>query len=411
MTSHHPPFHPAGQTALLTHVRDLSNLDAAAAGKALAAMEPRTAGQVLRVMSPVLLDEVLASASVETAALLGERIPPLVAAQRTQRHTFGAGTVGRLMDPPLAILPQSLTVAEVKAALRPIVLTEFVTYAYLVDEEQRLTGVLVMRDLLFADERAAVTSIMVPSPEYLEPETKVVEAMRQVAALHFPVYPVCDAERRVIGLVRGARLFESQAYEITSQAGRLVGVEQHEHSATPIVQSFRRRHPWLQLNLLTALLAGAVVSYFRDTIGQVVILAAFLPVLAGQAASSGGQALAVTVRAMLLGQLQRGASWRAVRKEATLGLLNGVLVGLSAALGMYLLARRHGDRNALPLAAVVLVAMTGACFVSGAAGALVPLALRRIGADPAMASNIFLTTASDVTSLSLLLGLATWFVL
>jgi len=114
---------------------------------------------------------------------------------------------------------------------------------------------------------------------------------------------------------------------------------------------------------------------------------------------------------MILGQLKRGSGARAVRKEALLGLANGVIVGLIAGLGMYLLASHHGYANAISLAFVVVGAMASSCVLSGISGALVPLTLRHMGADPAMASTIFLTTATDVASIGLLLGLATWLVL
>jgi magnesium transporter len=403
-------FLPTEQSTLLTLVRDLSNAESREAAARLAAMPAETVAKVLRAMSPVTVDRVLAAAPDGGAALTA-LVPAHVTAQWAFDRTFLPGTVGRLMDPPVGVLSDRLSVAQAKLALRDVVRTEFVTYGYLVDEQQRLSGVLVMRDLLFAEDDTPVADIMVRAPFSLHPETPLMEAMNEVVVHHFPVYPVCDDAQRVVGLVRGYRLFESQAFEIISQAGRMVGVGRHEQSSTPLWQSFKLRHPWLQLNLLTALMAGSVVSFFRDAIDQIVVLAAFLPVLAGQAGNTGGQALAVTVRAMILDQLKRGSGARAVRKEALLGLANGAFVGLVAGLGMYLLAAHQGEGNALSLAFVVVGAMATSCALSGISGALVPLTLRRLGADPAMAASIFLTTATDIASIGLLLGLATWLVL
>jgi magnesium transporter len=338
-------------------------------------------------------------------------VPHHVATQWEKNRSFHEGAVGRLMDPPVGLVAAGLTVGEAKAELQKIVRAEFVTYGYVVDAGERLIGVLVMRDLLFADDATPVLDIMVPQPFSLRPETPVMDAMKEVLAHHFPVYPVCDGDGRILGLVRGYRLFESQAFQIITQAGRMVGVENEEQISTPLLRSFKFRHPWLQLNLLTAFVAGAVVSIFQDTIDQIVVLASFLPVLAGQSGNTGCQALAVTLRAMTLGELKSNAAARAVRKEALLGLANGLLVGVSAGLGMYLLAAQQGNENSLALALIVVAAMTGSCAVSGISGALVPLALRRLGADPATASSIFLTTATDVASMGLLLGLATWLLL
>ncbi|WP_447975450.1 magnesium transporter [Nitrospira sp. Kam-Ns4a] len=119
----------------------------------------------------------------------------------------------------------------------------------------------------------------------------------------------------------------------------------------------------------------------------------------------------MTLRGLTLGELQAGREKRLVSKEALLGLLNGLLVGLTAGLGMYLYASFQHHEAAVLLAAVVFLAMVGSCVVSGVSGALVPLILKRAGADPATASSIFLTTATDVASMGLFLALATWLVL
>jgi magnesium transporter len=241
----------------------------------------------------------------------------------------------------------------------------------------------------------------------LAPETPLLEAARLVVARHFPVYPVRDAGGRLVGIVRGRTLFEEQALEIAAQPGAMVGVEKEERLSTPWPRSLRFRHPWLQLNLLTAFLAAAVVGVFQGTIDRLVVLAVFLPVLAGQSGNTGCQALAVTLRGLTLGELRRGGGSRLLLKEALLGLLNGALVGATAGLGMYVVARSQGNPAPALLAGVVLLAMVGSCVVSGLAGVLIPLTLRRVGADPATASSIFLTTATDVTSMGLFLGLAT----
>ena len=158
---------------------------------------------------------------------------------------------------------------------------------------------------------------------------------------------------------------------------------------------------------MTAFVAGAVVAVFQDTVDRLVILALFLPVLAGQSGNTGCQALAVTLRGMTLGELKSGGERALITKEASLGALNGVFTGLVAGLGMYIVASLQHNPNALLLSIVVWVALVGSCVASGVSGALVPLTLKRFGFDPATASSIFLTTATDVVSMGMLLGLAT----
>jgi magnesium transporter len=149
-----------------------------------------------------------------------------------------------------------------------------------------------------------------------------------------------------------------------------------------------------------------VVGLFQGTIDRLLILTIFLPVLAGQSGNTGSQALAITLRGIVLGELRPGMEAALVRKEALLGLLNGALVGLVAALGMYAVATSQHSLSAPMLSAVVFLAMIGSCVISGIFGAIVPLTLKRFGADPVTASTIFLTTATDVTSMGMLLGLA-----
>jgi magnesium transporter len=316
------------------------------------------------------------------------------------------GTVGRLMEPPPAVFAPDATVAEVIAALRPVVSHTLVTYVFVVDAERHLVGLVAFRELAFAQQGQQLCEIMVARPFSLRPETAVIDAMNEVVTRHYPVYPVSDAEGHLVGVVRGAVLFEEQAFEISAQAGSMVGVEKEERLTTPWQRALKFRHPWLQLNLVTAFIAAAVVGTFQDTVNRIVILAIFIPVLSGQCSNTGCQALAVTLRGMTLGQLKAGRARALLWKEAWLGFLNGSLTGLVAGAGMFWVAHHQAHPQALLLAVITFVAMAGSCAVSGLAGAAVPLGLRRLGADPATASSIFLTTATDVVSMGLFLGLA-----
>jgi magnesium transporter len=326
-------------------------------------------------------------------------------------HEYPEGSVGRLMERPLAVFRPETTVAQATENLRELVQRALITYIFVTDGDRRLVGVAAFRDLLFAHPDQTLDEVMLRDPFSFRPSLELVDAMKAAVTKHFPAYPVTDAEGRLVGMLRGAALFERQAFEISAQAGSMVGVDKEERVATPWSRSFRFRHPWLQLNLLTAFIAAAVVGFFQDTIDQLVVLAAFLPVLAGQSGNSGCQALAVTLRSMTLGELRAGGARKILVKEALLGLLNGALVGLVAGAGMWFYARSQDTGNPLLLGAIVWCAMVGSCVASGIAGSIVPLTLKRLGADPATASSIFLTTATDVASMGLLLGLATVIVL
>ena len=365
--------------------------------------------QTLQTVRIAAAMDILSGFDEERRRAILDQLPPELATQWSLNLTFPPDTVGRLMESPKAVFRPGTTVAAATEKIRKLVKQAFITYGFVFDPDQdnRLVGVITFRDLLVSDDSALLGDIMLKNPFYLTPEMPLKDAWKAVLNKHFPVYPVCNATGTLIGLVRGSSLFEEQAIEISLQAGTMVGVDKEERLATPWARSLKFRHPWLQLNLLTAFLAAAVVGVFQGTIDRLVILAMFLPVLAGQSGNTGCQALAVTLRGMTLGELRRGTERMLVLKEGLLGLANGALVGISAGLGMYVVARGQHNPEALTLAFVVWAAMVGSCVTSGLSGALIPMALRRAGADPATASSIFLTTATDIASMGMLLGLAT----
>jgi magnesium transporter len=328
-----------------------------------------------------------------------------------EAQKFDEDHVGRLMEPVVALVGPDETVRMAVDKLREWVHEALITYAYVVDDEDHLLGVLVMRDLLLADPDDLLKNVMLTEPFSLRPDMTVEDAMKEVVYRHYPVYPVCDGDGRLVGIVQGYMLFEQQHFEISAQAGQMVGVDKEEHATTDWHRSFRMRHPWLELNLVTAFVAAFVVSLFEDTIAQVVVLAAFLPVLAGQSGNTGCQSLAVTIRGMTLNEFKPGVFHKALIKETLLGTLNGAVVGLVAAAAMVAYAIFSGADQPLMLGLVVFLAMTGACVASGMTGVLVPITLQRLGADPATASSIFLTTATDVVSMGLFLWLANILVL
>ena len=318
-----------------------------------------------------------------------------------------AGTVADLMTPVVGVFSPNTTVAQATEALREQTRTAFITYLYIADPQGKLLGLVVMREMLLAKPDTTLAEIMLRDPFTLERGMPLPDALKKALHMHFPVYPVVDTERRLVGLVRGAELFANRAIEISGQSGSMVGVNNEERLATSLPTSLKLRHPWLQVNLLTAFLAAAVVGMFEGTLSRLVILAVFLPVMAGQTGNTGCQALAVALRGMTLGEVNASNQGAMIRKEMMLGFLNGLLVGITAGAGMAFYANMQGLENPLKFGLVVVLAMVAACTASGIAGAIIPLTLKRLGADPATASSIFLTTASDITSMGIFLGLAT----
>jgi magnesium transporter len=327
--------------------------------------------------------------------------------RKSKTSPYPEGSIGDLMEPPLAVFVPEQTVGDAIESIRELVKTQIITYAWILEADGKLVGVITMRDLLFNERATKLGDVMLKSVFALKTTMPLLDAMKLTLDKHYPVYPVVDDDGRLAGMVRGQTMFEAQAVELSAQAGEMVGVTKEERLATPWPRSLLFRHPWLQLNLLTAFVAAAVVGAFEGTLEKIVLLAVFLPVLAGQSGNTGCQALAVTLRGMTLGELKPGGTMHAATKEAILGLCNGALVGVTAGAGMFVYAYISHNPQALMLAVVTFLAMVVACVISGISGVLVPTTLQRLGADPATASSIFLTTATDVVSMGAFLGLAT----
>ena len=392
---------------LAAKCNELGAADAAANLSELSAAE---CAEVLRGLLPNIAQDILSHLPARKVREILAATPDNIAKTWRLESNYPEDSVGSLMEQPFGVFRPDDTVGETIEKLREISKEHFITYCFITESSGRLVGVVTMRDLLLNAHERSLRDVMLRDIFSLKPDEPLLDAMKATMNRHYPVYPVCK-DGELVGLVRGQALAEAQAFELSAQAGSMVGVEKEERLATPVWRSFLFRHPWLQLNLLTAFIAAAVVGLFENTLEQIVLLAVFLPVLAGQSGNTGCQALAVSLRAMTLGELKKGKEWKAVVKEATLGLANGALVGLTAGAGMVVYA--YMMKNPVPwkLGGIVFLAMIGSCVVSGACGALVPTVLRRLGADPATASSIFLTTATDVVSMGLFLGLATWLIL
>lgn len=388
----------------------VARLDTQTAIETLDLEEPSDAARILSALPPARANRILAEMSEESRERIIEAAPP--GTDWSDSLRYPEGSVGRLIEDPPAVFRSGTSVATAIDVLRETIRQRMVVYLFVVDALNRLIGVVAFRELLYAERNQTLDQVMLRAPFTLKPQTSLVDAMREVVTRHYPVYPICEEDGTLVGQVRGQVLFEQQAFEISAQAGAMVGVESEERLATPLMRSFKFRHPWLQINLLTVFIAAAVVGAFQTTIDKIVVLAMFLPVLGGQSGNLGCQSLAVTLRGMTLGELKGVPVVKLIGKEALLGALNGAVTGALAGVAMYIVASRHPEHGSpFMLAILTMVSMIVACVVAGTSGTSIPLILRRMGADPATASSIFLTTMTDVVSMGTFLALVTWLVL
>lgn len=313
--------------------------------------------------------------------------------------------IQNIMQEPVVVLAPEYSVAQAVATIRATPRERLYTYPMVTDKKGRLVGLCVMRDLIVADAKAKIADIMLTKFLSLQQGLGVHDALKRIKGMEIPEYPVISRNGKLRGVVRAASLHELEEARLTATPGRMVGVAEGEIVATPFLPSVKSRLPWLMINLLTAFAAGLVVGNYQDTIDRVVLLAAFLPVLAGQSGNTGAQALAITLRTLERSggtEFYSAALW----KELRLGIVHGIITGIFVALVIYVVAIIAGDKGPEYLAFIVFVATILSVLASGLSGASVPVALKRLGADPATASSIILTTITDVVSMGSMLMLA-----
>lgn len=409
-------LHPADMGAILAALprsgRDsmLRVMDPEAVTWMLRQMNPLQAGRVATRLGSRALSGVLDQVNPRNAmaALLRIRHPQAREVSRSLDQavpdseilSHPSGTAGAMM---VAEFPTVRSDAHISDALSALFALDEARYefnrVYVVEEDGSLAGQVAMVDLALLPESTPVRDVMSWVPAAVDVETPAAECARLRRHYNVVQLPVVSGGK-LIGVIPLEFLLSAVVEEDTRQMLSVGGVsgESREHS---ISEAIRTRLPWLTVNLGTTFLAAAVISLFESTLAQVVILAAFLPVVAGQGGIGGTQTLTMIVRSMALGEFVGVSGFRLLVREATLGLLHGVWLGVLVGVIAVLWTRNPA------LGLVLGLAMVGNMVIAGLAGAGVPLFLRRVGVDPAVASAVVVTTCTDVFGFLLFLGIAT----
>ena len=427
--SRREPPHEIREPEVVRLTEELEHQSEEEAVKTLEALPPEVAGEVLDHMDPEHASELLARLKdPEAADLLEEMWPdnavdviealpeekrtellrllqreaPKEAAVLQKLSQYRPDTAGGLMSPDVVALPEHLTVEEAIAELRRLAdEAEVLYYAYVVDRDGKLLGVLSMRDLILSDPQTPIREIMYRDVVTVPVDLDAEEVARIFDRYHYLALPVVDRDGRLLGIVTFDDVIDTIREEETEDMQRLVGVAPEDKALDPWHESLQRRLPWLLINLATAFAAAGVVAFFEGTISKLPKLVIFMPIIAGQGGNTGSQTVTVVVRAIALGELKPGEGWRVVLKELILGAVHGLVIGAIVATIAYLW------QGSPMLGVVVALAMIFNLIMAGVAGALIPLGLRFWGADPALASTIFLTTVTDICGFLFLLGLGT----
>ncbi|MFQ5738128.1 MAG: magnesium transporter [Acidobacteriota bacterium] len=309
-------------------------------------------------------------------------------------------TAGRIMTPNVFALHEELSVGEAIHTIQTTQDLEMVFYLYVVDKRNHLVGVASLRQLLMVPPTTPLKKVMTTDVIAVSTDTDQEEVARQVALYDILAIPVVDHENKLVGVITVDDVIDVIKDEATEDILHLAGVEADDRMHTPARSSLRKRLPWLVINLATALLAATVVAYYEPTIARLPLLAIFLPVVAGMGGNSGTQTLTVMVRSLALGEVSWKNARTALLKEILVGVSNGVALGILAGLVAYLW------RGNLLIGVVLAGAMIANMLVAGVSGTLVPLVVKKLNVDPAIASGIILTTFTDVVGFFSFLGLA-----
>ena len=313
-------------------------------------------------------------------------------------------TAGGRMTTEYIALSINFTVAEALGKIKAIApKTEVIEIVFVVNNNNELVGSVDLRDILTFPDNTLLSEITEYNIITVAPEMDQEEVSFLVSKYDLKAIPVVNRKNSLLGIITVDDIIDVMVEEQTEDILKMGGVHVDESATNTVWKSIRMRLPWLCLNLFTAFFASFTVSAFEGTIAQVTALAASMPIIAGLGGNAGNQTLSLIIRSITLGEISLKKDWKLVFKETGVGLFNGLCVGFVA--GTVLMIQHQN----IYLGLIVLMAMTCNLVVAGISGFLIPLILKSIKVDPALASSIFLTTTTDVFGFFIFLSLATKF--
>jgi magnesium transporter len=413
-------LHPADSADVLEELSAaeqravVDELDAEDAAEVLAYLDVEDAAEVLSGFTSAQQAEILGEMEPDDAADILAELPEIqVEAALAGMDSADAGDVrslldydeesaGGLMTRHAVTLRAGATIGQALNLLRSLPLDEEIAYyLFVTDDAGRLVGVVSLRQLVTADLTTPLNRIMNPDVISVPVDADQEVAAQMLARYDLNVLPTVDVEGRLVGVITADDVIDVIQEEATEDIYRLAGLDVEEDVYRSFMVTARRRLLYLAVNLPTALLAAFVVSIFEPTVERLAVLAVFMPIIAGMGGNAGIQTLTLIVRSIALGEVGLRDAWRTLRREALVGLINGLVFGLLIG-GIAVLWVGQPLLGVVAAAAMLLNMVCAAI-----AGTIVPLLLKRIGADPALASGVLVTTFTDVTGYFCFLGLAT----
>ncbi|HMB64874.1 MAG TPA: magnesium transporter [Eudoraea sp.] len=343
-----------------------------------------------RLLSRLSTDDILTKLTL---------LPDVVAREIKDFLNYQPGTAGYLMETTVTTFSADNSVQDVLHRIRKLG-DRKITVVYVINDEGKLLGKIPVQLVAISQPSERLHTLMDDSPS-VNAMTSREEILQVFEKEHLLQIPVTDINNNLLGVIRNEALISATKKEITENLQAMFGAGREEQALSRVSFAVRKRLPWLQVNLATAFLASLVVGLFEDTIAKITILAVFLPVVAGQSGNTGSQALAVTMRGLALKEIRISQWFKVARKEIMVGLINGIAVALTTGIIVFFWASSAG------IAIVIGISMILSMIIAGFAGAVIPMALKAVGQDPATSSSIILTTVTDICGFLSFLGLAT----
>ena len=317
-----------------------------------------------------------------------------------KRLAYPENSVGRQMSEEVAKISTGLKVKDALKELKALHdNVEDLIYVYSVDNEGKLTGVISFREIVFADENELIKNVMIQNPISVNPSSDQEEAAILIKQYELLALPVVDKSNKLIGQTTVNTALDVIQTEIAEDFSQSFGAGAEETIFTPIQKSIRLRLPWIAINMGLAFIVSLLISQFEETIASDILLAALMPVVALVGGNSGAQSLAIVIRALARNDVSDARVFEVIGKQTFIGIINGIFVGV---LSFLILSFIGLNDYSLALS----IAVFGNIFIGNLFGSSIPLMLKKIGFDPALASNIFLTLITDIAGFAGFLGIA-----
>jgi len=376
------------------------NLPPGVADNVLLHLPDKTAAELLESMDASLRAALLSRFDEKAQEKFFALLDDDIVKELQELLQYPDDSAGALMETNITAFNENMTVLEAITQLRYQKIRDL-HHLFLISDDMYLNGQVPVQRLALADGEEKLSSISVPLHAYvtaLDPKSEIMEKFEK---FKIDTMPVLDGNDHFVGVVRGRNLLGELKNTLATEMLTMVGASKDERALSSSWFAVKKRLPWLQINLVTAFLAAAVVGMFEETIAKYTALAILLPIAAGQSGNTGAQALAVTMRGLTLREITVRHWLRVLLKEANAALINGVAIAITCGAGVYFWSGSVG------LALIIALAMISSMTIAAVSGALVPIMLKKFGQDPALSSSIILTTVTDIAGFMSFLGIAT----